>query len=151
MKSEFFLLLILFTLGCGQAPSPTPVTVDPQLQPYFQAFENDIGVSTAGISAQFATPQLTSPLGEVIGECQIWSDGTRLIQIDPGFWATTSQLGRMQILVHELGHCAMYMQHITSLLTTGCPTSIMYPIFFGDTPCYDNNEGYYFQELASHK
>jgi hypothetical protein len=157
MRSAY-VLIALTLAACGQQqPAQAPVTVDPALAPYMASFESDIGVSSAGISAQFAdTSVYANPLGETVGECTVWtSNGTvtqRVIQIDSVYWNTLDQYGKIQLFYHEMGHCALYMQHITTDNGPGgCYTSIMYPIVFGETPCYQNNVSYYFQELSSHK
>ena len=148
-------LISVLLFSCGPNPnisSTQPVTVDPVLQPYFDAFQTTIGYPSSGINGQFAdTESNPNPLGETIGECTIYSDGTRTIQIDSGFWARADESERIQLIFHELGHCALNLQHIVTELPSGCPTSIMYPYTFGDNACYTSNLTYYFQELASHK
>lgn len=153
-----YLIIALLLTGCGKATEPqiAPVTVDPALAPYMASFETDIGASSAGISAQFAdTSVYANPLGETVGECTIWTTNgvvtQRVIQIDPTYWATLNQDGKIELFYHELGHCALNMQHIATSQSNGCYTSIMYPIVFGQTTCFANNIPYYFQELASHR
>lgn len=151
MRFTYYIFILAF-VGCGQSPSTQPVTVDPALAPYLTSFETNIGASAAGINVGFADTETTpNPLGETIGECQMWSDGTRTIQVDSAYWATASESDRTELMYHELGHCALYLQHITTLQASGCPTSIMYPYDFGNYLCFTGNESYYFQELGSHK
>jgi len=157
MRLVWLTIAIVLT-GCGQQqPQQAPVTVDPALAPYMTSFQSDVGVSTAGISAQFAdTSVYANPLGETVGECTIWTQSgvvvQRVIQIDPNYWNNLDQYGKRELFYHELGHCALYLQHNTTTNGPGgCYTSIMYPIVFGETTCYQNNESYYFQELESHK
>lgn len=149
------LLVFILLFSCGQNPNVAPiqaVTVDPALQPYFDAFQTTIGYPSTGINGQFSdTESNPNPLGETIGECTIYSDGIRTIQIDSSFWASADESERTQIVFHEIGHCALNLQHIVSELPSGCPTSIMYPYTFGDNPCYASNLTYYFNELASHR
>jgi hypothetical protein len=160
MRSAWALTIVILA-GCGQASQFMPVTVDPALAPYLASFERDIGASTAGISAAFAdTETQANPLGETIGECITWVDdsGTvvaRNIQVDAAYWAGASADARLELMYHELGHCALNMQHITTFQGNGCPTSIMYPYEFGDawqgSPCFASEMSYYFSELSSHK
>jgi hypothetical protein len=116
------------------------------------SFETDIGFSSAGISAQFSDVSANpNPLGETVGECVSWSNGARQINIDPTYWSTLSQDGRIELMYHELGHCALNLQHINTYLQYGCPTSIMNQFAFGQTQCFSSAMAYYFQELASHR
>lgn len=145
-----FVLSILMLSACGQPIAPA--VVDPKLAPYLASFETDIGASSAGINAQFAdTENVPGTLGEVVGECVFSSDGSRTIQVDTKYWASIDESQRIQLMYHELGHCALYMGHITTYQSDHCPTSIMFPYTFGDQPCFTENEAYYFQELSSHK
>lgn len=153
---HLWILIALSVVSCGRNNDHSsypndgsphiPVTVDPLLAPYMIKFENDVGVNTSGITAQFAA--LTAP---TVGQCVQYSNGDKVIQIDPIYWATAVLSTREQILYHELGHCAMNLQHIVTLDASNCPISIMYPNAFGFLPCYVNNEGYYYTELASHR
>ena len=149
MKLAFTLLALLFT-ACGK-----PFTVDPQLQPYFGRFEQKIGVSAGDISAEFAdTTKEVNPLGEMVAVCTIYTDGSRIIQVDAIYWATLADGQREQLVFHELGHCALYLQHtpgnISGGAMNGCPISIMNPYAFGgEIDCYDANPAYYYQELRS--
>jgi len=147
---RYLLITMIIFSGCG-ANNRSSVTVDPALQPYFTSFESDVGVSTFGISANFSnTETQTNPLGETIGECVMYSDGTKIIQIDASFWATLDQNGKTELMYHELGHCAMNMVHINTIQAGGCPVSIMNQYFFGESDCYSGSVEYYYQELSSH-
>jgi hypothetical protein len=149
-------LSILMLSACGQAPAPA--VVDPALAPYLSSFEKDVGASASGINVSFAdTETQKNGLGETVGECLLYTDGNsgtvleRDIHIDSGYWATASEDARTEIMYHELGHCALNLQHIFTVKDDHCPTSIMYPYVFGDQPCFANEKAYYFRELESHK
>lgn len=145
-----FVICLLGLCACGQSPNDAaPVFVDPIVQPYFDRFTQNIGVSSNGISGYFT--KLTAP---IVGQCVVYSTGEKDIQIDPTFWANIDDDEREQLIFHELGHCSLMMQHImttTTLNNDVCPTSIMYAYVFGNTQCYTNNKAYYYAELASHK
>lgn len=123
--------------------------VDPALAPYMASFEVNIGVSTAGISANFVP--LTLP---TLGQCVAYPNGDRVIQIDPTYWGNINDDQREQILYHECGHCAMSLGHTPGYISGGpmdeCPISIMNPDVFGLLiGCYTDNKEYYYQELRS--
>lgn len=153
MKYIYLAILAGLMAGCAK---PAPIVVDPVLAPYFASFSQNIGVDTSGISAGFANTETTpNPLGEVIGECNSYSDGTRTIQIDSDFWANATDDQREQVMYHELSHCSMYIGHTPGYIIGGpmnnCPTSIMNPYVFGNAiDCYTNNKAYYYKELRSH-
>lgn len=143
-----YCLLALFLVGCGKPETVKAytVSVDANLVPYLDKFTQDIGVGTDGISAGFTS--LTLP---TIGQCLVYDNGVRAIQIDKTYWASANDNQKEQLMFHELGHCAMGLQHIPDLNGYGCPVSIMYPYEFGESPCYTTNKPYYYGELASHK
>jgi hypothetical protein len=152
------LIISLLCIGCGPQPAPhIPVTVDPILAPYLQSFAVNVGVSTGGISANFAP--LYNSLAETVGECISYSNGDRVIQIDPTFWAlaANSPGQQEQLLYHELGHCALNVGHTFTFNGPdgGCPTSIMYPYVFDSAPngdllwCYTDNKQWYWNEEST--
>jgi len=144
---RYICLFLLLLSGCGQQPAPTmPAHVDPLLVPYFAKFTQYIGVRTDNISAGFVS--LTLPR---VGQCSLYDDGSRIIQIDPIYWAKIGDDLKEQLVFHELGHCAMGLQHIKDVDANNCPVSIMFPSVFGDTPCYINNKYRYYQELELYK
>lgn len=136
MKELYVCILLLFT-GCGRT------IVDVQLQPYFNSFANKIHVSTAGVSGTIQ-PMHT----QAIGVCDISS---ATITIDSTYWNTIDDSQREQLVFHELGHCAMGLQHVNTTQPDKCPTSIMYPLAFGDSPCYFENVQHYYTQLIGEK
>jgi hypothetical protein len=149
-------LIVLILTSCAPPNPPSPVVVDPVLQPYLTSFETDVGVSTDGISVDFANTETNpNPLGETVGECILYSNNTKVIQIDSGYWTTASAEQRKQLIYHELGHCAMGLGHTPGYIASGgmngCPISIMDPYVFSNLiGCLSSNESYYFNELRSH-
>lgn len=154
--NKLIYLSLLFLFSCAPPNPPNPVVVDPVLQPYLTSFSSDIGVSTDGISVGFSdTENNPNPLGETVGECTLYSNGAKVIQIDSGYWVSASQEQRKQLVYHELGHCAMGLGHTPGYISGGvmnnCPISIMDPYVFSNLiGCMSGNESYYYQELESH-
>ncbi len=147
MKRLLLALGLLSICACGKAP----VSVDPALQPYFASFETDVGFSTDGINAEFATNLENNPLGETVGECMIYTDGTRTIRIDSAYWAKIDNDSKTELMYHELGHCSMGLGHTPGYQANGCPVSIMNPYTFANPGCFGSDKSYYFQELDSLK
>ena len=138
------LLLITAVLLAGCGKPVANVSVDEQLAPYFVRFTQEIGVSSDGIDAVFADLDPS-----IIARCSVYDSGTRLIEVDSKKWAKSSENQREETIVHELGHCALYLDHRPGINAHGCPLSIMNPYAFGDTACYASNKPYYFRELKS--
>src|ERR1700677_2429893 len=118
--------------------------VDPTFQPYYDSFNAYYNLNTSvpiGFAAQ------TKP---VVGECRIYDDGYRQIEIDPTYWSQTDDAGKMTLVLHELGHCVFNRTHNRedTYDSNGdeCPFSIMDPYIFGN-PCYTNLQGHYMEEL----
>lgn len=146
---QYVCLIVLILLSaCGKAQVSTDggAIVDSELAPYFDRFDSDIGANTSGINAYMA-PQ-TYP---TIAQCILYSNGRRDIQVDPTIWNNADDSAREQILFHELGHCALFLDHISTLNSSNCPVSVMYPYAFGDSSCYLNNRQVYYDELKSHR
>lgn len=139
MKKLFVLLLLL--CGCGQEIKKDPVTVDYELAEYAQRFEREIGVSTSEISMVFGKLR-----GNTVGVCLVRPSGKK-ITIDFGYWSMISDSQKEELMYHELGHCAMDLDHDESVLSNNCPVSIMYPYTFDY--CYLNYTGYYKEELKN--
>ena len=87
------------------------------------------------------------------------------ISIKESFWRNAGHLDRMEVMLHELGHCVKRRQH-TSVkdsfwhdllfdlgffktqenLRDGCPSSIMHPYILG-WYCFNKHYNYYIDEL----
>lgn len=109
-----FLLTIQFILA-------NPLSgVNSTLQPYFTAFAERAGTPEIRIPAGFADLD-----GVEIGVCIMIRD-QRWIYIDKEFWESASPIQRQAIINHELGHCALGLDHDTAH-EGGCPSSLMFP------------------------
>lgn len=133
--------------SCGRI-STKPIVVDAVLSTYAQAFELDVGASTANISMSF------EPLAyPIIGYCTISSEGDRSIAIDPAFWSGSrmTDLGKEQLMYHELGHCALGQAHLNDYVGSpegfSLPGSIMNAYWFGDQPYYQEYRSEYLLAL----
>jgi len=147
----WYLLLALLLTACGQSGQEAHTfSVDPDLAPYFVSFAKNIGHNTENIAASFQSLQLP-----MVGQCILYSDGTKAIQIDRTYWNSIGDDQKEQLMWHELGHCSMGLQHTPGFISSGpmvgCPVSIMNPdVFSYLIDCYTNNKAYYYQEIQSH-
>lgn len=145
MKQIVYLAALSLLAGCGQEKTKEPAIVDEALAEYVVQFETDIGVSAEGISVVFGELEK-----DMVGLCQTWSNGTKKITIDKEYWDMETETQREELMFHELGHCAMNLDHDESQMQTNrivCPTSIMYPYTF--EYCYAAYREHYVSELKN--
>jgi len=122
-----------------------PITIDQNLVPYFEMFQNTIGVSTADVSGRM--DELVLP---TIGVCTVDESGNKVVHIDATYWNASNDDAREMLVFHELGHCAMGRVHDVAVDKYGCPLSIMYPHDFPDK-CFEVNRQAYYAEMISYK
>lgn len=77
--------------------------------------------------------------GPIIGSCSFFSDGSRVIKIDPNFWIFTTDADRELLMLHELGHCDLLLGH-------SMPLSIMEEFHIGGQR-YSADKNYYLNQL----
>lgn len=162
---KYWLALALFSVGCAPRPDfyqapPMFSTIDSELQPYFDYFTAQTGVPTTALTAGF-----TSLDGNAAGEC-VWAGNYNEVRIDATAWFTYnySHDQKQQLISHELGHCALFLQHInncsdgTNSATSTCqaqPLSIMNWTMFNQNQIFrlkfGSNEGLYYQALKANQ
>jgi len=131
-------------IGCGTLE----IYVDPRLQEYVTEFEDRYGLfNTTNIYIE----ELTGEYEIYAGLC-IKNQGQNEIIIDETFyyrWAN-EYYAIQQVVVHELGHCELYLLHNDELFPNGMPKSIMYKGAFGYMTYYKENNEYYLRELGNY-
>lgn len=125
----------------GYRSTPTAIQVT-DIKVYMDRFASTYNIDISYIPANFEKQD-----GNAVGMCLEWSNGTREIHIDPDYWNKVGEYGREELVFHELGHCALGLEHDNTLLDSGIPTSIMYPYAFGEADYYPPNRPYYFYQL----
>lgn len=76
------------------------------------------------------------------------------IEIDKIIFSEYSNLGKEELIFHELGHCIFDREHTVDLFyykNSMIPKSIMYPYVFGESFFYNENSSYYYNELEKNK
>jgi hypothetical protein len=130
MKSIIPLVLSTITILCFQncAPGdllptdgPANFTTDETFVPYIQEFEKHYQGSTANIPIGFADLAST-----YAGVCYR-SGGHAYIKIDKAYWPKMSEYQKLNLIFHELGHCALNRGHTEVSGVLECPTSFMHP------------------------
>ena len=155
MKSIIPLIIscitVLFFQNCGtqfdvRVPSKQTITsTDPQFDAYIQEFESYYGKSVSTIPIGFDDLE-----PKIAGICyrSIVAGRTlnAYIAIDRDYWYKISEYQRINLIFHELGHCAMNKNHVPSDSVSLCPTSFMFEQIMS-TPCIRDNYDAYIEEL----
>lgn len=131
MKIHMLLPVIAISLlaGCQKEDQLIEISlVDPALQPYFRAFEEEASARGITLDASFSEIEATIREineGNVIGQCWYSSHYPNEIRIDKKYWQNASYLGREMVVFHELGHCSLDRGHTEGSTASGICLSIM--------------------------
>lgn len=153
------LILISVLVGCGQLEpidhlrevqaSPFTYKLDSELVPYYERFTDVYGVDSKYVAGWFADTNSHSE--RAVGICYSYTNGDRRIEIDPTYWANSSDNGKEQLIFHELGHCVFNLDHNDNRLDIKdygtIPASIMNSYAFGEQWYYETFKEYYRKEL----
>lgn len=144
-----FILFPLF-VSCGKSDflnmkgEPKKHDTEKVFLDYVKNFEQINGkIKTSIIFGNLESPK--------VGICKKWNNSSyREIQIDREYWNNTNELAREQLLMHELGHCELNLNHKDSFLDNNCPSSVMRSYTFFNSElnnCFEPNFKYYLDEL----
>jgi len=117
--------------------------VHPDFEEYVQRFERLRGQDIES-TIIYGTPDRTAN-PNAVANCFL--TGNRpLIKVDFAYFQTLGDLGKEELIFHELGHCELKRDHDEEMIGNR-PKSIMYPTTFGDTPAYQEFHEEYIKEL----
>lgn len=133
-----FVLILTTISACGKPNAPA--IVEPELGEYADRFEKDVGFSAANIDIIF--DNLTD---NIVGLCTTGLGRKPEIKVDKGFWERSSDTAREELMYHELGHCALGLNHDKTVMSDGCPQSVMFPYVFSS--CYKRQKDHYVSDL----
>lgn len=166
-RLNLILLLVLLGTVLASCVAPhsasRPFTCDPALLPYVELFQSDsVAVkghaqSLVNLSVRFGQPGVLIGQGNS-GLCTIYSDGLKVVEIDPTYWSSHNETTRQALMYHELGHCVLLRDHVSETIPiTGSWTpqggfgtgfaSIMNPYSLVDDSFWSTNRNYYITEL----
>lgn len=130
-------------ISCSVPKSLDGRYIDPEILPYVQRFEQAYG-RVARVNVRF----MVSGLGTRSGTCYRYIDAQVIpdVFLNKEHWLFYTDLGKEELVFHELGHCVLHRDHIATW-NKGIPDSIMYPYTFGDEYYYMFNREYYINEL----
>ena len=119
VKNLSLSLLLIFLSGCGFYSIPSAY-IDPEFQVYIDKYKQDklFYLNTTKIRRITIT---FKEMTDLDGECRIVTFGNliykkgivsyRKISIDPDNWNRSSDIDRMLLVYHELGHCDLNLMH----------------------------------------
>lgn len=87
--------------------------------------------------------------GTVVGVCEVYSDGSKQIHMNQDWWPTATQLKKMVLAFHELGHCYFQRAHDSRTYSGGRPYSMMNPIVDPVAFYFSAYSAYYLDELKN--
>lgn len=115
-----YLLLLLLLTACAKSPE---YTIDPELQPYVDAFTID--AQKHGIIATVPINVVLRSIGQPLyGVCRITDRSdisgtsvTRTITINSYWWASATEDSKQDVIYHEMAHCVLRRGHDNSKKT----------------------------------
>jgi hypothetical protein len=132
--------------GCA----PPPSTVDNELLPYVDTFEQTYNIKVKIPVRLSATLSIKTKKDDsvILGECTYYEDEPDLnyIDIDSTHWKHLTHNVRESLIFHELGHCVLGMSHNEKEID-GIPVSFMHPHVIGESPHYQEFRSLYIDEL----
>lgn len=171
MKQIFITSLCLFLVACVDSapvrlPNPNFETViDPALSPYTDTFLNaaqGYGIQpNMNITVKFGTRPLIPNQMNVVGVCWRGSSAggvlSARVEIAEDYWNTATELMKNHLIYHELGHCLLHRNHLTTTINYNnggsnleTPVSLMFPNIFSVgswEPFVSTNWAFYLDEL----
>ncbi len=144
--NKLIVLLLVFMTTCCARQTVYEVSIPPELTPYYDRFINEgyrhrKHIDTADLYLVFV-PRFESD--KTYGECI--QNGMHVAEISRLIWERLSDLGREQLVFHELGHCLLHRKHTSGTFLPFVPLSIMNPEHFSDD-IYAAYREYYLAEL----
>jgi len=131
--------IAILLIGCGK---PIKGVQDDAFKAYIEHFETMQNVSTEFTSVTFIDSIQDDPNSQyyTIGYCD---PNTNSVKILKSFWDTAPNSERRTVIMHELGHCVLNLDHddqLNNRWSDGCPNSFMNSILM-DSWCYDLRYG----------
>lgn len=148
MKSAIIYIALVLT-ACGAPKSNNPVSgneyrVGEDFQSYIDRFE-ELSFDRRPTVIKSLIVKFGELDAPTVGLCQVGS-GSPIITIDKEFWDAAGDAARENLMFHELGHCILLRDHLTTK-DDGVPISLMFPSII--PYYYEKNPEPYIDELYS--
>lgn len=85
-----------------------------EVQIYFDRFQAEAASREAAIDWEaYDLDAFITNIEEtgVLGQCRTYSDGSKELVVDDQFWVNASDIEKEKVVFHELGHCALGLEH----------------------------------------
>ena len=148
------IIFAFFITSCQKEVQETNIrfnNVDPDLWPYYAAFENE--AAKRGLSYDLNLLRVSGKIDEidqanVAGSCRFGSHIDNAVTIDESFWNRSSTTMKEFVVFHELGHCVLLRGHDESSDNQGRCLSIMRSGLNGCRDSYNvQNRSWFIDEL----
>lgn len=151
------LLITLLSAGCSSTPKKTKVLKvikyenQDETSPYLRLMQAEMKVRNIIITYPrnfrvYLAKNLSKKYKDVAGLCMFRSDRIT-IWLDETIWFRLDDIGREMLMFHELGHCALAIEHDRTTARNGQPKSLMYPNLF-DPYWYARYREHYLNQMA---
>ena len=145
---RYYLIFFLFLIGCG--PHVAFKMKDERLTPFIQKFENYYGVKYRGSYTLIKEwyPKNDSRLAYCYMNEIVENSNHNAIFVKEEYWNKATEISREQLMFHELGHCALKLNHDDTMMGEDpkCAVSLMHSYHQSDE-CYIKYKDYYLEEM----
>jgi hypothetical protein len=126
MKTTQFFALCLLFLSLAACDKENEVSVNADLQPYFESFAVEAKARNRSVEMGHVSGDI-AVLNEnnVAAKCQSLASGHKNVLVDEKFWKTADAMAREMVVFHELGHCALSRPHTDATKADGSCESMM--------------------------
>jgi hypothetical protein len=127
----------LLLTACGNPPK---LTTDPVFVPYIKEYEQTFNTKVHMATINFAQ---TNPKYAAV--CYQWGPYGEIL-VSKETWKLLTDLQKVNLIFHELGHCHKWRRHKDTLQADYCPVSFMYYQIMPDQ-CLSTHWNEYIQEM----
>jgi hypothetical protein len=154
LSFRFLCLVVLLLILAPPLVRPKP-GIEAELLPYFVDFAL-LGQSYHGplfkmppiyasIDIRYNVQEFETKDSGVLAWCD-WGRYPHEMIINQQWWTYADHVEREMVVFHELGHCALYRDHLNDEKIGGDPVSLMNWTIFSEST-YNENREYYLREL----
>lgn len=145
---KYFYIIFLFLFACDvNIDIESQINYDVEVMPYVREFDRQILHLNNLIDFQFTDEIFDNP--NIIGHC---GSPPPVVTLKNGFWMRATEVQKLFIVYHELGHCVLDRGHIEDFMEDGCPVSLMKSDFVDyQGKCGDIHFVYYINELRNNR
>lgn len=141
-------VISIFTISCGPKYPKNGYETNEAFKPFVSSFEQNMSVKNR-VPVVFKNLE-----GSNIGLCHRYANNVSAnwIEIDEDYWSYLDDMGKEELIYHELGHCVFGLDHDDSEININGNTiekTIMNSYHFGYRWYYQTYRDYYIDELRS--